>query len=136
MTPALGEKIKAANAALLTEGRPDAVADFFAADYTVHLTDGALSGGHEAVRGAVAQLRRAFPSLRVEVEILVEHGDRVAWQRTLSGVQQGAFQGFPATARPVRWREQVTSRFHDGLIAEEWLVSDLAERLLRARKKT
>jgi len=29
----------------------------------------------------------------------------------------------------------VPSRFDAGLIAEEWMVSDLAERLLRARKK-
>lgn len=28
----------------------------------------------------------------------------------------------------------VTSRFRDGLIAEEWVVTDLAERLLLSRK--
>jgi hypothetical protein len=28
----------------------------------------------------------------------------------------------------------VTSRFRDGLIAEDWVISDLAERLLLARK--
>jgi hypothetical protein len=27
-----------------------------------------------------------------------------------------------------------TSRFQDGVIAEEWVISDLAERLLLARK--
>ena len=30
----------------------------------------------------------------------------------------------------------VTSRFRDGLIAEEWLITDLAERLLLARKRS
>ncbi len=29
----------------------------------------------------------------------------------------------------------VVSRFRDGLIAEEWVISDLAERLLLARKE-
>jgi len=29
----------------------------------------------------------------------------------------------------------VTSRFRDGLIAEDWLITDLAERLLLARKR-
>ena len=32
-------------------------------------------------------------------------------------------------------REMVTSRFRDGLIAEDWFLTDLAERLLLARKR-
>lgn len=31
--------------------------------------------------------------------------------------------------------DMVTSRFRDGKIAEEWVISDLAERLLLARKR-
>ncbi len=68
-------------------------------------------------------------------KILVEGKDRVAWQRTLRGAQQGAFKGFPASGREIMWRDMVTSRFRDGLIAEEWVVTDLAERLLLARKR-
>lgn len=64
----------------------------------------------------------------------MESGDRVAWQRTMRGRQTGPFQGFPATGRRIAWRDMVTSRLHDGRIAEEWAVSDLAERLLLARK--
>jgi hypothetical protein len=33
------------------------------------------------------------------------------------------------------WRDMVTSRFRDGLVAEDWAISDLAERLLLARKR-
>lgn len=42
--------------------------------------------------------------------------------------------GFPATGRPIVWRDMLTTQFRDGLISEEWAVSDLAERLLLARK--
>ncbi|MCL4865617.1 MAG: ester cyclase [Gemmatimonadales bacterium] len=42
--------------------------------------------------------------------------------------------GFPATGRPIVWRDMVTSRFVDGRIVEDWSISDLAERLLLARK--
>ncbi len=80
-------------------------------------------------------LRRAFPDLQVEVEILVEGKDRVAWQRTLRGTQQGDFMSFPACGRRIVWRDMFTSRFRDGLIAEGWVVTDLAERLLLARKR-
>jgi len=69
--------------------------------------------------------RRAFPYLQVEVEILVEGTDRVASQRTLRGTHQGDFKGFPATGRPIVLRDMVTSWFRDGLIAEDWLITDL-----------
>jgi predicted ester cyclase len=34
----------------------------------------------------------------------------------------------------VQWSDQVISEIEDGRIAEEWLVTDLAEQLLLARK--
>ena len=135
MNQSLASKIEAANATLLAGGALDAVSDFFTPDYLVHLTDQDLAGGHDLVRNALAMYRSAFPDIRIEVEILVEAKDRVAWQRTIRGTHKGAFKGFPATERSMVWREMVTSRFHDGLIAEEWLVSDLAERLLIAKKR-
>ncbi|HRW61363.1 MAG TPA: ester cyclase, partial [Defluviicoccus sp.] len=61
--------------------------------------------------------------------------DRVAWQRTLRGKHLGAFKGFPPSERPLVWRDMVTSKFRNGQIAEEWIVTDLAERLLAARKR-
>jgi predicted ester cyclase len=65
----------------------------------------------------------------------VENSDRVAWQRTLRAQQQGAFKGFPPSGRTIVWRDVITSRFRAGLIAEEWIISDLAEQLLLSRKK-
>jgi steroid delta-isomerase-like uncharacterized protein len=129
-----GSVIRAANQALIVEGDLDMVGDFFASDYVAHLTDSDMAGGHEAIRGFVTGLRRAFPDVAVEVEILVETGDRVAWQRTLRATHVHAFRGFPATGKSVVWRDMVTSRIHNGLIAEDWSISDLAERLLLARK--
>jgi steroid delta-isomerase-like uncharacterized protein len=135
MDPSLASKIQAANTALIANGNVDAVGEFFARDYVAHLTDHDMTGGHDAIRSVLAMYRRAFPGLRVEVEILVEAGDRVAWQRTLRATHRGDFKGFPATGRPIVWREMVTSRFRDGLIAEDWFMTDLAERLLLARKR-
>jgi hypothetical protein len=61
--------------------------------------------------------------------------DRTAWQRTFRGVQEAAYLEFPACGKNVCWRDVVVSRFQDGLIAEEWFISDLAEQLLLSRKK-
>lgn len=135
LNQSLASKIQAANSALIANGKLDAVGEFFTLDYVAHLTDQDMTGGHGAIQKVVGMYRRAFPDLQVEVEILVEARDRVAWQRTLPGTHQGDFKGFPATGRPIVWRDMVTSRFRDGLIAEDWVITDLAERLLLARKR-
>ena len=135
MNRALGTKIRAANSALIAEGNLDAVAEFFTPDYVAHLTNQNMKGGHDAIRKVVRMYRRAFPDIKVQVEILVESKNRIAWQRTLRATHQGNFKGFPATGRPTVWRDMVTSRFRSGMIAEEWLISDLAERLLLAGKR-
>jgi steroid delta-isomerase-like uncharacterized protein len=135
MNRSLASTIRAANSTLLAGGDLDAVGEFFAPDFVAHLTDRDLTGGPGAVRGFLATLRRAFPDLQVEVEVLVEGEDRVAWQRTLRATHQGDYKGFPATGRTIVWRDMVVSRFRDGLVAEDWAISDLAERLLLARKR-
>ncbi len=134
MNRSFGSKIEAANAALIANGKVDAIGEFFTLDYVGHGTDQVMEG-HGAIRRFLGMLQRAFPDLEIEVEILVEGKDRVAWQRTLRGTQQGEFKGFPACGRTIVWRDMVTSRFRDGLIAEEWVITDLAERLLLARKR-
>lgn len=87
------------------------------------------------MRTYLEMLRRAFPKVRVTVEALLEGDDRIAWQRTLEGDQEGPFAGFPACGRKIVWREMVTSQFRDGRIAEDWIVTDLAEALLKSRKR-
>lgn len=131
----LSSKILSANHALIEGGDSDAIPNYFAADYVAHLTDQDLAGGHKLIRGMLDLYQRAFPNPKVEVEILLEGADRVSWQRTIRAKQEGAFKGFPASGRDIVWRDVVTSRFRDGLIAEEWVISDLAERLLLSRKK-
>jgi len=131
----LASKILAANHALVEHSNSEAIADYFASDYVAHITDQDLAGGHKLIQSMLDLYERAFPSRKVEVEILVEGVDRVSWQRTIRAKQDGAFKGFPASGRDIVWRDVVTSRFRDGLIVEEWVISDLAEQLLRSRKK-
>jgi steroid delta-isomerase-like uncharacterized protein len=131
MDGSLAARILAANSVLIDAGDLDRVGEFFTPDHVTHLTGRDMEGGHDMIRGFVGMLRNAFPDIQCDVEILLEAGDRVAWQRTLRGTHAGDFMGFPATGRQVVWRDMLTSRFSDGLIAEEWAVSDLAEHLLR-----
>ena len=135
MGTALATKVKAANKALIADGKLDAIGNFFTSDYTVHFNEKDTAIGHEVIHQALSLIKSAFPKLRVDVEILVESGDRIAWMRTLRGIQKGSYKGFPASHLPIIWREMVTSEFRDGMIAEEWVLTDLAEQLLRSRKR-
>jgi predicted ester cyclase len=135
MPRSLASIIHAANDALIAGNNIDAIGDFFTEDYVTHLTDQDIGGGHEAIRKALGMLHHAFPKIEVEVEILVEGKDRVAWQRTLRATHAGGYMGFPPTGRPLVWRDMIVSVFRDGRMAEDWFITDLAERLLRARKR-
>ncbi len=125
--------IRQANQAVLEQGRREAIAEHFAAGYVAHV-GGQQMKGHAAVASVMDALRRAVPDLQVGLEILVEADGRIAWLRTCRGTQSGPFKGFPPSGKPLVWRDMVVSRFEGGLIAEEWVVTDLAERLLLARK--
>ena len=135
MNTAQSSKIKAANTALYAEGKLDVIAEFFTTDYIAHVTNKDLPLGHDGIQQVLGLYRRAFPDLQAEVEILVQSKDTVAWLRTLRGIHLGAFKGFPPSKQPIVWRDMVTSRFRNGLIAEEWIVTDLAEQLLESRKR-
>lgn len=127
--------VKSAVNKMFVKGETDSIGEFFSQDYVVHLTNQDYSAGHKVVRMGIEQVRKAFPELTVTVEIFMESSDKVAWQRTLCGVQAGAYKGFPACNREITWREMGVSRLEGGLITEEWVSTDLAEQLLAARKK-
>ena len=135
LSKSLSAIVQAAASNLFEKGEVESIGTYFSQDYVVHLTNQDYSGGHKIVRAAITQVRKAFLELQVEVEILVESNDQVAWQRTLCGVQEGTYKGFPACNRQIMWRDMIVSRFEDGLIIEEWICTDLAEQLLLSRKK-
>ena len=122
-----------ANSALLVHRRLDDLQAFFAEDYVAHVGGKAMKG-HPWIRRAIGLLHGAFDDLSVDVEVLVEHDDRVAWQRVVRGTHVGAYAGFPATGATVTWRDMIVSRVEHGVFVEDWVVTDLAEQLLRARK--
>jgi len=131
----LTSKIKEANTTLIVNGNLDRVGDFFTQDYTVHLTDRVVKGGHDIVQNTLGALHQSFPDIQMDIDILLEGEGRIAWQRTLRATHKGKFKGFPASGLEIIWRDMVTSQFRDGLIAEEWVITDLAEQLLLSKKR-
>jgi len=124
------ERIRFANHEILEKGNLSVVEEIFATDYIVH-AGGKDYKGPAFVRRFVRQLRAAIPDLRVvEVAPLIQKGDTIVWQRTLSGTHQADMMGIPPSRRKVKWRDMLVSRFGGGKIAEEWAVSELAGELV------
>ena len=124
------ERIKFANDELFGQGNSDVIDEIFATDYVVH-AGGKDYKGHEFIKRFVSQLRSAIPDIRVlKVEILVQAGETIVWQRTFSGTHKANMMGIPPTGQKAEWRDMVISRFDGERIAEEWAVSELAGELL------
>ncbi len=123
------ERIRFANDEILGKGNLDVVDEIFAIDYVVH-AGGKDHKGLQFVRRFVKLLRSAIPNLRVvEVAVLIQAGDTIAWQSTLSGKNEAEMMGIPPTGQKVKWREMMVTRFDGEKIAEEWMVSELAGEL-------
>jgi predicted ester cyclase len=67
--------------------------------------------------------------LHAEIEDIFASGDRVAVRLRMRGTHQAEYLGMPATARSVSYVSHEFYRVKDGLIAEEWICSDMASLL-------
>ena len=124
------ERVRFANDEIVGKGNLGVVDEIFATDYVVH-AGGKDFKGTEFVRRFIGQLRSAIPDLRVvEAAFLIQAGDTIAWQRTLSGTHKADMKGIPPTGQKVEWTDMVVTRFDGEKIVEEWTVSELAGQLL------
>jgi steroid delta-isomerase-like uncharacterized protein len=82
--------------------------------------------GRETWRLGFEMMRHAFPDLQAHIEDIVAAQDKVAVRLRFRGTHSGEFLGFPATGRTVEYVSHEFYRIADGLIAEEWICSDMA----------
>ncbi|MCH8823614.1 MAG: ester cyclase [Planctomycetes bacterium] len=123
------ERVRFANDEIIGKGNLGVVDEIFATDYVAH-AGGMDHKGHAFVRRYAKLLRSAIPDVRVvDVAVLMQAGDMIAWQRALSGTHKAELGGIPPTGQKVKWRDIVVTRFEGGKIAEEWTVSELAGEL-------
>jgi steroid delta-isomerase-like uncharacterized protein len=114
----------------LNAGQADACMALAAPDLIMNLAEMPESRrGQEAWRQGFELMRHAFPDLNARIEDIVAAGDRVAVRLRFRGTHSGEFLGIPATGRAVEYASYEFYRVADGLIAEEWICSDLASLL-------
>ena len=116
------ESVDALNAGdtnkLLTIVAPDIVIHYAEMSEPLH--------GRDTWQQGFELMKSAFPDLQAHVDDLIAADDKVALRLTLSGTHQGEFQGIPATGRTIRYISHEFYCVRDGLIAEEWICSDMA----------
>jgi len=82
------------------------------------------TGGSDAFKERAAEIRAAFPDLRLVIEDILADGDRVATRSRFTGTHEGALMGIPATGKKVDVTALEIVRIEDGRIAEIWRVGD------------
>jgi steroid delta-isomerase-like uncharacterized protein len=93
-------------------------------DFVDHAMPGGTPRGPAPVKAWLAQLKIAFPDLRVETDDLVAENDRVAVRATWTGTHSAEIFGMPATGRVVTFSGAVFWRIAGDRIAERWAFLD------------
>jgi steroid delta-isomerase-like uncharacterized protein len=103
-----------------------AIDDFIAPTFVNHSASqlGLTGGDLEHVTQFVSMVMQAFPDLHYTVEDLIAEGDKVVARLTLSGTQQGAFMGIPATGKHVTISDIEIFRIANGKGGETWVQVD------------
>ena len=78
----------------------------------------------DGYRSLFADMRRAFPDLKVELAELVADEEAVAFAYTLTGTQGGPLMGIAPTGKKVNIRGLQISKFRDGKMVERWGSSE------------
>ena len=82
--------------------------------------------GRDTWRQGVEIMKNGFPDITAHIEDVLAAHDKVALRLRLRGTHSGEFMGFPATSHTIEYVSHEFYRIADGLIAEEWICSDMA----------
>jgi steroid delta-isomerase-like uncharacterized protein len=111
----------------VNNGHLEELHQIFAADVIDHDPSPDQGPGPEGFIKFFTQFRRAFPDLKITGEYLIADEDNVAIAYTITGTQQGPFQGIPATGKQIKARGVQIAKFNsDAKIVERWGSSDEA----------
>ena len=126
-SPAANVELVRAGFEAFNAGDVDECLARMAPDFVINLAE--LPGpqhGREVWRQGFELMKRAFPDLEAHIEDIFAAQDKVAVRLRFRGTHSGEFLGIGATGRAVEYVSHEFYRIADGLIAEEWICSDMA----------
>jgi steroid delta-isomerase-like uncharacterized protein len=104
----------------------DELDDLLTPEFTRHsqATPTVKVRSREEMKAFLREDASAFPDGRVTIESTIVEGERVAFQGTYSGTQEGPMGPFPATNKTMQLDVSGVFRIEGGRIAELWIVWD------------
>ena len=126
-SPAMNAELVRAGFQAFNAGDADQCLALAAPDLITNLAE--LPGpqlGRDAWQQGFEMMKHAFPDLQAHIEDIVAAEDKVAVRLRFRGTHRGEFLGIPATGRTIEYVSHEFYRIADGLIAEEWICSDMA----------
>ena len=110
---------------LVNDGDIEGFGALLADDFVEHEETPGLAPTREGVMDFMRMNRAAFPDMRMVVEDVVASGAKVVARARITGTNQGAFMGMPATGKSVDVELIDIIRFgDDGLAHEHWGIMD------------
>lgn len=94
--------------------RLDCLAQYYSPRFVDHVNDSEFRG-HAGVKTSVSQYRKVLSDIAITVVDQVIEGQRVVSRFVVSGTAYG---------RPVRFSGITISNMEDGLVVEDWSVTD------------
>jgi predicted ester cyclase len=70
-------------------------------------------------------MHQALEGIRIDVDDVVESGDRLCARARMSGVHRGELFGVPGTGTPIEQGVITILRFDNGRCVERWSVADV-----------
>jgi steroid delta-isomerase-like uncharacterized protein len=105
-------------------GEFDVFDEIIAATVVDHDPAPGQAPGPAGYKAFFAQMRTAFPDLKITAEHAVASDKELAVAYTIEGTHQGPFMGVAATGKHVKARGMQIARFEDGKAVERWGSSD------------
>jgi steroid delta-isomerase-like uncharacterized protein len=126
-SPAANVELVRAGFRAFNDGDPDECLAYITPDLIINLAElPEPQHGRDTWRQGFEMMKRAFPDLQAHVEDIVAADDKVAVRVRFRGTHTGEFLGIPATGRTIDYVSHEFYRVADGLVAEEWICSDLS----------
>ena len=109
---------------VINEHHGDRAADYLNPDMQWSGGTGGTVTGRANVAGLFAGVVAAFPDARITIDDIFGQGDQVVVRVVVSGTQQGAILGIPASGRHVQWDGVDIYRLSHGKISNIWAGDD------------
>jgi len=108
------------------DGNLDAAAELLTPEFSFRGSLGNEMRGREAFQNYVRTVRAALADYHCEILSCVAEGNQAFTKMCFSGRHVAAFQGYEPTGKLVQWLGVALFRFEDSMIAELWVLGDLA----------